>query len=130
MAETPLLASFSGAIPEDALKWLEQLPLYMVMEGCLISHSFVAPGHSLQEACHLGQSYSDSNCATSIIWCRDLPQRIQRYKMQIAGHNSHFSLRRFSDKRGDFALCLDDSRHKRLTGIHLPSFEIHQVDYR
>jgi hypothetical protein len=27
-----------------------------------------------------------------------------------------------------FALCLDDSQHDRLTGLHLPSMEIYQVE--
>ena len=123
------LASFGGTVSEDVLNWVAHLPLYMEIEGCLISHSFVSPGHALRDVCNLGRSYSDINCEQSIIWCRDSPRRIKKYKMQIAGHNSHFGLRRFSDSRGDFAMCLDDSKLERLTGIHLPSFEIYQVDH-
>jgi len=123
------LASFRGVIPDDVLTWLERLPLYMEIDGCLISHSFVAPGYSLREVCDIGPSSLDIKCERSIIWCRDAPRRMRKYKMQIAGHNSQFSLRTFSDGRGDFAICLDDSRHRRLTGMHLPSLEIYQVDY-
>jgi hypothetical protein len=123
------LRSFKCAIPDDVLAWLERLPLYMEIEGCLVSHSFVAPGYSLREACDLGQSSGDSKCERSIIWCRDAPKRMHEYRLQIAGHNSQFSLKSFSDEQGDFAICVDDSRHDRLTGIHLPSLAIYQVDY-
>lgn len=122
------LTAYGGTIPEDVLDWIERLPLYLEIEGCLVSHSFVYPGYSLEQACDLGSSSRDSRFDRSIIWNRDPPRRMPKYMRQIAGHNSQFGLREFSDRKGVFAICLDDSRHNRLTGIHLPSFEIYQVE--
>ncbi|MGE0225053.1 MAG: metallophosphoesterase [Acetobacteraceae bacterium] len=122
------LASFGGAIPEEVLDWVEQLPLYLEVEGCLLSHAFVCPGRSLAEACDLGAGSYDARFDRSLLWNREPPRRLRQYRMQIAGHNSQFGLRKFSDWRGVFAICLDDSRRGRLTGLHLPSMEIYQVE--
>lgn len=121
------LKCYGGIVPEQVLDWIRQLPLYRETEGCLISHSFVCPGCSLEEACDLGNSSLDVRCRRSILWCREPPARMQQYRMQIAGHNAQFGLREFSDEYGTFAICLDDSWRGKLTGIHLPSFEIYQV---
>jgi hypothetical protein len=122
------LASFGGAVPEEVLAWVERLPLYLEIEGCLVSHSFVRPGYTLEEACDLGASARDARFDRCILWNRDPPKRLRQYRMQLAGHNSQFGLREFSDRKGVFALCLDDSQHDRLTGLHLPSMEIYQVE--
>jgi hypothetical protein len=122
------LASFGGAIPDEVLAWVERLPLYLEIAGCLVSHSFVHPGYTLEEVCDLGASSHDTRFDRCILWNRDPPKRLRQYRMQLAGHNSQFGLREFSDRKGVFALCLDDSRHDRLTGLHLPSMEIYQVE--
>jgi serine/threonine protein phosphatase 1 len=121
------LASFGGVIPEGVLAWIEQLPLYLEIEGCLVSHSFVCPGCTLAQACDLGTGWHDPRCDRSLLWNRAPPRRLPQYRLQLAGHNSQFGLREFSDRKGLYALCLDDSRRDRLTGIHLPSMEIFQV---
>jgi hypothetical protein len=122
------LASFGGRIPEDVLDWIGQLPLYLEIEGCLLSHAFACPGYTLAELCDLGTDMRDIRCDRSLLWNREPPRRLPQYLRQIAGHNSQFGLREFSDRKGVFAVCLDDSRHRRLTGIHLPSLRIYQVD--
>jgi len=122
------LAAFGGTIPDEVLDWTGRLPLYLRIDGYLVSHSFVAPGLTLAEVCDLGTDFSDPRCDRSILWNRELPRRLRPYRMQIAGHNSQFGLKEFTDWRGAFALCIDDSRHGRLTGLHLPSMEIYQVE--
>lgn len=122
------LAAFGGAIPEAVLAWAERLPLYLEIEGCLLTHSFVHPGGSLAEACRLGTGSHDPLCGRSLLWSREPPRRLPSYRLQIAGHNSQLGLREFSDPEGVFALCLDDSRRGRLTGLHLPSRQIYQVE--
>jgi serine/threonine protein phosphatase 1 len=116
------------AVPTKVLLWLERLPLYLEVDGCLVSHSFVARGMTLAESVKLGNSIWDVG-ESKIIWNRDPPIRREEYKLQIAGHNSQTGLRFFEDDKGKYALCIDDSRKKKLTGIHLPSFEIYQQDY-
>lgn len=115
-------------IPEEVLKWIEGLPLYMEVDGCLLSHSFVQPGMTLEDSTKFGRGIWDVG-ESRIIWNRREPVRRPEYKMQIAGHNSQFGLRRFSDEQGEYAICLDDSRKKVLTGLHLPTMTIYQQEY-
>lgn len=122
------LHSFRGAVPAEVLDWIERLPLYLEIGDCLISHAFVYPGSTLAEACDLGAGSRDARFDRSLLWNREPPRRLRQYRMQIAGHNSQFGLRKFSDWRGEFAICLDDSRRGRLTGLHLPSMDIYQVE--
>lgn len=119
-----------NVVPEEVLEWLETLPLYIEMDDYFLSHSFVVDPEtegSFEHAIALGKAAADS--PWSIIWNRREPSRWNKYKLQLSGHNSQFGLRRFSDDNGDFAICLDDSSKKVLTGIHLPSEEIFQQEY-
>lgn len=117
-------------IPEEVVKWLETRPKYLLIDGVFISHSFLAPDYSLEEALDFGTSWEDSlKCDKSIIWNREEPVRRPEYKLQVAGHNSQFRLRRFVDELGEFAICLDDSSNDKLTGLHLPSMEIFQEEF-
>ena len=119
--------SFGGPVPENVLAWVETLPLYLELEGCLISHAFVNADLGLARACELGSSIIDAE--NSIIWDRHYPRRMPEYKTQIAGHNGWMGLKYFSDDQGDFAICIDDSPKKKLTGIHLPSMVVYQQDF-
>lgn len=123
------IASFGGDVPAKIVTWMEFLPKYLEIDGCLVSHSFVGSGYTLQEVCNLGLYCSSFRGHTSIIWNRGAPARLPEYKMQIAGHNSQMGLKRFSDSDGEFAICLDASAQKVMTGLHLPSFTIYQQTY-
>ena len=114
--------------PVDVIKWLSSLPLYKEIDGYLISHSFIDADMDLKEACDLKDSIWTVG-ESRIIWNRRYPVRRPEYKLQIAGHNSQFGLKWFEDHQGKFALCLDDSSKKRLTGLHIPSMKIYQQDY-
>jgi hypothetical protein len=116
-------------IPEEVIKWLENRPKYLLINGVFVSHSFLAPNYSLEEALDFGESYMDQKCDPSIIWNREPPIRRPEYKLQVAGHNSQFKLRRFVDDQGEFAICLDDSNNDKLTGLHIPSMEIYQEEF-
>lgn len=115
-------------VPDEVLNWIQKLPLYMEIDGCLISHSFIEPGMTLEESTKFGQNIYDVG-ESRIIWNRREPVRRPEYRLQICGHNSQWGLRRFSDEQGEFAICLDDSRHRVLTGLHLPTMEIFQQEY-
>lgn len=114
-------------LPNKVLNWVSSLPLYLEIDGCLISHAFVDPDLGLEKACELGSSIEDN--PRSIIWNRYAPERMEGYRLQIAGHNPQFGLRRWSDEQGEFAISIDTSREKVLTGIHLPSGETYQQEY-
>src|SRR3990167_3762649 len=114
-------------VPIKVLSWVAKLPLYVEIDGYLISHSFInSRFKNVYEACDLGPNAYTEQGDNSIIWNRSNPIRRPEYKLQIAGHNSQFGLRRFADEKGEFAVCIDDSKKKRLTGIHIPSLTIYQ----
>lgn len=118
--------SFNYHVPDAVIDWAETLPKYLVIDKCLISHAFFNPRFAtIQEACGLGQNAFTQQGEDSIIWNRSEPCRRKKYSLQIAGHNSHFGLKWFED----FAVCIDTSRQKILTGIHLPSRQIYQQEY-
>lgn len=118
----------SLAVPKDVLTWLEGLPLYLEVDGCLISHSFIAPHLTLDESCKFGRSIYEVD-ETRIIWNREPPVRRAEWKIQICGHNSQFGLREFNDDDGLFALCLDDCRKKVLTAYNTHTGMIYQQEY-
>lgn len=117
-----------GIVPEHVLKWIEGLPLHMVVDGCLLSHSFIQPGMTLEESTKFGKGIWEVG-ESRIIWNRREPVRRPEYRLQICGHNSQFGLRRWADEQGEYAICLDDSRKKVLTGLHLPTMQIYQQEY-
>jgi serine/threonine protein phosphatase 1 len=111
-------------IPLYVLKWVESLPLYFELHDLFVSHSFVYPDHTLEDSLDIETRWNQDY---NIIWSREYPKHTNKY--QIAGHNSQWGLRRFSDAQGEFALGIDTSREKVLTGIHWPSRVIYQQPY-
>lgn len=124
---TKTFKCFDGIIPEKYLTWIESLPLYIEEDGCLITHAFWDEALSFEDACNMGDDWTQTDF--NIIWNRGVPVRREKYRLQVAGHNSQMGLRWFSDEAGKFALCLDTSRDKVLTGMHLPTGQIYQQDY-
>lgn len=112
---------------KELLDWVDSLPKYLELEGAFVSHAIKRPDWALELACNIGETmgrHTDDN----IIWNRGNPRRMaDRY--QICGHNSHWGLKRFTDKEGEYGICLDTSRSNILTGIHWPSGEIFQQEF-
>lgn len=125
--------SFKENVPENVINWIEKLPLYKKIKledkRFFISHSFMSPEHDLKEAMNFGPNSNSHKVNGSIIWNRSEPERKDKYGYQICGHNSQFGHRRWSDEEGEFAMCLDSSSEKMLTGIHLPTMEVFQQPY-
>lgn len=119
---------YGDIIPEEVLIWIGHLPLYLEIDNCLVSHSFIAPSLNLKEACEFGKSIWDVD-ETRIIWNREPPIRRPEWKLQLAGHNSQFGLTAFEDKQGTFAICLDDCRRKVLTAYNTNTRLIYQQEY-
>lgn len=116
---------FTGVVPDEVLDWIADLPLYLEVDNCLIAHSFIKPGLDLEQVCKIGEL----PIGETIFWNRREPERIEKYRLQIAGHNSQFGLRDFIDDQGKFAICLDACKSKVLTGLHLPTMEVFQQEY-
>jgi hypothetical protein len=109
------------------VNYLSNLPFYIKENGIFISHSFPNPSVPLEDLCDLSK-WTGYNIEGSIIWDRNRPKRMPGY-IQVAGHNSHWGLKRFSDNDGEFAICLDTSRKELLTGLVWPDMTIIQQEY-
>jgi hypothetical protein len=122
------LNSYGGAVPREVTDWMSTLKKFKEIEigdkRFFVSHAFLyktGKAKSLQ--------YNPNDFENSILWNRWEPERVKQYDLQIAGHNSQWGLRRFSDEKGEYAISIDTSASKVLTGIHLPSLNIFQQEY-
>lgn len=97
---------------KKAVEWMESLPLrYEVADGLVVTHAPIASGYSFEVE------------AFGEFWNRTPPAPMED-KFQVFGHNG--GLKQYKD----YAICIDDSRNDKLTGMHWPSKQIYQVDYR
>jgi len=108
--------------PLEHVKWLKTLSLFVETDKFFISHSCIFPLWD-KEHC-ISKPLNDMN---SLIWNRHKPRRKDKY--QIFGHNSHWGLKRFSDHEGEYAICIDTTQSRKLTGYNTKSNTIYQVDY-
>lgn len=116
---------------QEIITFLSGLPLYIQDKdaGLFVSHSFPNPSMPLDVTCDLarwGENYSQVEM--SIIWNCGKPRRMKDF-YQVAGHNSHWGLKRFFDADGEYGICIDTSRPKILTALHRPSQAIYQQEY-
>jgi len=123
---------------KEVSRWCRSLPFYKKIiikdKEIVISHSFIDARMNLEEACDIAKNpakYSrDLYYYNSIVWNRDYPKK--RDFLQIAGHNANWGLRWFEDKDDSYAICIDDSGKKKLTGLHLKddgTWDVFQQDY-
>lgn len=106
------LSSFDMKVPNRIIDWLKKRPRFKKLSSdYFVSHSFIHHEKQLKDVLTRDLDMA----ATNIFWNRGEP--IRREFFQIAGHNSHWGLRWLSDELGDFALGIDTSGQKVLTGI-------------
>jgi hypothetical protein len=112
--------SWDGRVPDSALDWMAGLPLYKEIEAdgkrFFVSHAFVRWDRT-------GLNDDDM----TLMWNRSPPVENDKYSLQICGHNSQFGLQWWGNPA--YAVCIDSSRNKVLTGIHLPTGEIYEQEY-
>lgn len=120
----------TNGVPKDHIDWLASRPLSLMIParsgntGCLITHAPIHRKQTLNEALFMD---SGMDLEYSIIWNRTDP--IKREWFQVFGHNSHWGLKKFEDEKGTWAICIDQSRKRVLTGFHWPSCEIFEEPY-
>jgi hypothetical protein len=120
-----------GAIPEAHLKWLETRPAWYRQDGLFVSHAPVRDVNELppQYGYNWRDWYGDESTWP---WNRYISRRPMPGHFMVYGHNSHHVEHTFIDDEGEmlkYAMCIDNSRHKELMGIHWPSRELFSVDY-
>lgn len=120
------LESFGGSIPPEVLAFLTTRKYFQKIKikdkWYFASHAFAKKPDDLD--------LSTERKKMEFIWNRGKPVESEKYALQICGHNSHFGLRWFSDDNNQqYAVCIDSSASKVLTGISLPSRMIYQQEY-
>lgn len=117
------------ALPEEHIIWMENLPteIRFEKEGLIVTH---AP-------------YLNTDLEFDRIWNRDVPEPVKGF-FNIFGHNSHWGLRPFEtveviaeNEAGiptetnvrKYAMCIDASSSKVVTGVQWPSLTIYQEPY-
>jgi len=122
----------SEVVPQKYLEWIDGLPKFIEIDNCLLSHSFLrgymSSDEALKHCCEFGETVYDKD-ETTIVWNRQEPVRRDKWRLQVCGHNSQFGLRKWEDKEGEYAICLDDSAKKVLTGMVLETGEVFQQEY-
>lgn len=120
---------FPGGPSEEILSFLEtrdsELKLDLDGKTFYISHAFRRkPGD------HSFDYTEDDPEIVKKVWNRGQPIFDKNSPdIQICGHNSQFGLRHWNGPNGKKAICIDSSRSRVLTGIHLPTLTIYQQPY-
>lgn len=135
----------TGIIDQKYIDWLKSLPYYLDLPDCFLSHAPRHPKIVLNQAQDLGKGFYfpfnniDFKSDTSLLWHRGDPAPID--KIQIYGHNSYPSvlyhtvaqpqgvIKESLDGSEVFAIGIDTSFSRVLTGIHLPTRQIYQQPY-
>jgi serine/threonine protein phosphatase 1 len=115
------LDSFDGSIPDNVTEWIASLPLYIEMPGLFISHSPFNPNLTLEQNCD-----TKDFIMAGFLWNRGASRRMKD-KFQVFGHNKR--LKKHSDKKGDYAICIDNNGENEIIGLHWPSMEIFHQSY-
>lgn len=133
-------------IPESDVLYLKSLPLFIEKDNLFISHAPKMKRKTPQELSDLGPGFWDSTPVKSdisLIWNRKSPSPYLD-KFQIFGHNSYEGVRVFSNQflQGidisnpraptldkAYAVGIDTSSAKILTGIHYPSLTLYHQEF-
>lgn len=107
-------------IPADVIEYLKGLPTIIETDDYLLSHAAINP--SLPES-----KLQDLTRFDNIIWNRGTPRR--KDKFQFYGHMASRQPKIHRDKQGEFAICLDTSFGKVLTGYSTITKKFYQQDY-
>lgn len=143
-------------IPKSHIDFLKNCPMYIEDHSYIFSHAPVHQGLTLAKASKIGTGFFemfDSHSEYSLLWNRYVPNRPNKYlngKINVFGHNSSDSVKIYCTKYPEgwkvdqlkldnyikefgtgniWAICIDTSSAKILTGLHLPSMVIYQQEY-
>jgi serine/threonine protein phosphatase 1 len=100
------------SLNKDHIEWMDKLPMFYEDAGLYVSH---APWNG---SFALGKYKS----AEDMLWNRYPPHKHEGI-LQVFGHNA--SLKAYHD----YAICIDNSSKRVLTGMHWPTKEIIEQEY-
>lgn len=145
-------------VPYSHIEFLEKCPMYLESENFVFSHAPLHIMLTKERASNLGDGFAnpfkhDILSELSLIWNRyvpDEPHPDLNGKIQVFGHNSSDKVKVYStqfpngkkvdndglqtllstkDKYPIYAICIDTSYGKKLTGLHLPTMTLFEQEY-
>lgn len=132
------------AVPQEHIDWLSTRPMYYLKDGLFISHAARDKNRNrtLEDCCELGNGFyygHDMRSEYSLIWNTGNPRKIED-QFQVFGHMSHKTVLFYSEKYPNgyehynpddqpYAVDVDSSRSKKLSGINWPSMQIYEQEY-
>lgn len=122
--------NYPNGVPESHIAWLETRRPHFWLDDkkCLVTHAPLHPMYSSPEMVNYDLTMDDPEFELTPLWNRHQP--VPRNYFQVFGHNSMWGLQPFGDSGGAaWALCIDQSRKKILTGFHWPTGEILEEPY-
>ena len=119
-------------IPANVLDWIAALPLFKKIKSKSAPTAFIshAPLYGDIKQIPKLAGKAQGQYLMDFIWNRYEPIAQEGY-LQIFGHNSHWGLRSFVEagQTDPYAICIDQSRTKVLTGYLYPEGEILEVPF-
>lgn len=145
-------------IPKDHIEFLKNCPLYIKSENFVFTHAPVAAKKTLEEVSDLGSGFFNINhdyrSDQSLLWNRYVPDKPNKHLdglINVFGHNSSDKPKLYTTQYPNgikitsqdqltelwsmrldhpvFAICLDTSSAKVLTGLHLPTMTLYTQEY-
>lgn len=141
----------SQIVPREHIMWLKQCPMWIESEDYVYTHAPLHSQLSLTDGEDLGGGFHehyDSNSGFSLIWNRYVPDKPHKFLnglINVFGHNSSDKVKLYTtqypngikvdndrlqeliairDQHPIFAICLDTSSAKVLTGMHMPDYDV------
>lgn len=143
-------------IPREHYMYLMDLPKYIEINKFIFTHAPIHIQKTIQQACDIGTGFTtmkfDYNSERSVLWNREVPDRPNKHlngKINIFGHNASDAvkiycktypngIKCYNDKEFKrnmayiddvWAICLDTSAGKKLTGLNLQTMTIYEQEY-
>ena len=142
---------FENPLLKEHIEYLENLPMYIETDKYFFSHAPLPMGRTKEQASNIGTGFYhkyDSESDYSLLWNRYVPERPHpdlNGKLMVFGHNSSNMVKVFTPKfpfgkkimpeeldeylPEAYAMCIDTSGGKVLTGLHLPTMKLYQQEY-
>ena len=109
--------------PREHIEWLRTRPLVYDGDDIVVSHAPLVPGVDIGRLNH----QLDQSTKELVVWHRDEPS--PRSQFQVFGHNSNWGIRKFDRDNKTWAICIDSSRTRQLTGFAWPEQKLFSVPY-
>lgn len=149
---TTLQSYANSDVPREDLDFLKNCPMFIETDKYLFTHAPFNSYYTLSQASQLGKGFNgefDVVSESSLIWNRSVPSKPNKNangKINIFGHNSSDGVKVYTSDFSNgikcynneefkkhvnkaYAICLDTSSAKKLTGLDTATMTIYEQEY-